>query len=130
MRDLQVRLHESLHHDAAGGNASGSPEFQTVTGPDGNIYAVGGHVNVQTTATSDPNKAARDAATLAHAATAPGDASAQDLSVARNAIFNTVASNFERTNAITQAQHNDEAEEQGSTEEDSFTPITGIDIAA
>ncbi len=83
--DAGVRAHEGLHFRAAGGLAVGLPQFDYVKGPDGVYYAVGGQVDVQTTATSDPDKAARDAATFATAATAPGDASAQDMSAARGA---------------------------------------------
>jgi hypothetical protein len=90
-RDLAVRVHEGQHLDAASGLASGGPEFSFQVGPDGKQYAVGGHVDVQTSATSDPEKTARDAQTFAHSAGAPGDASAQDLSVARDSLNSSAA---------------------------------------
>lgn len=80
--DAAVRTHEALHFRAAGGLGQ-LPQYQTVTGPDGNQYAVGGYVNVSSTANASPEKAARDAQTLVNAATAPGDASAQDLNAAK-----------------------------------------------
>ena len=84
--DAGVRNHEGLHFRAAGGIASGLPEYDFVKGPDGQYYAVGGQVDVQTTSTSDPEKARRDANTFAHAATASSDASAQDNQAARGAL--------------------------------------------
>lgn len=83
--DRAVRSQETLHFRAAGGLASGTPVYGMQAGPDGALYATSGHVNIQTPSTTDPRKAARNAATLGIAATAPGDASAQDIGVARNA---------------------------------------------
>lgn len=83
--DVNVRNHEGLHFRTAGGLATGLPQLEYVQGPDGQYYAVAGEVRVQTGATADPEKASRDAATFARAATAPGDMSAQDMLAARNA---------------------------------------------
>jgi len=81
--DTAVRNHEALHFRAAGGLGA-LPEYQTITGPDGRQYAVAGSVNVSGTRGADGEKAAREAATLAIAATAPGDASAADFGAARS----------------------------------------------
>ncbi len=81
--DIGVRMHEAQHYRAAGGLANGGPQYDYVQGPDGSFYAVGGAVSVSSTPTNDPQKAARDASTLVNAATAPGDASAQDIAAAR-----------------------------------------------
>lgn len=83
--DAEVRGHEALHFRAAGGLAQGLPQYSYQQGPDGAFYAVGGEVAVQTGVTADPEKARRDAQALAVAATAPGDASAQDMQAARGA---------------------------------------------
>lgn len=91
--DAQVRGHESQHFRTAGGLVSGGPEYTFVQGPDGGFYAVGGEVNVRTTATYDEAKASRDAATLGRAATAPADTSAQDIAAARH-FYNDTASLF------------------------------------
>lgn len=91
--DAGVRSHEAQHFRAGGGLVNGVPEYDYAVGPDGQLYAVGGHVNVSTTPTADPDKAARDSMTFANAATAPGDASAQDMSVARSA-YGKAASHF------------------------------------
>lgn len=85
MADASVRTHEGLHFRTAGGIAVGTAEFDTMQGPDGRQYAVAGAVEVRTTTTSDPEQAASEAQDFAAAATAPGDASAQDMSAARMA---------------------------------------------
>ncbi|GEM_PF-6707318 len=90
--DAAVRNHEGLHFRAAGGLGQ-LPEYQTVTGPDGNQYAVAGSVNVSSTQGVDAERAAREAETLGIAATAPADASAADLSAAREFGRNTVNNN-------------------------------------
>lgn len=84
--DVAVRSHEAQHLHAAGGLASGTPDYVYQQGPDGRYYAVAGAVNIQTGATSDPEAAARQAQTLALAASAPADASAQDNAVASSAL--------------------------------------------
>lgn len=83
--DVGVRVHEGLHYRAAGGVAQGGVNLEYIQGPDGQYYAVAGHVDVQTSTTTDPEKAAREAQAFAMAASAPGDASAQDNHAARGA---------------------------------------------
>ncbi len=82
--DARVRSHEALHFNAAAGLADGGAKFDLVQGSDGKFYAVGGHVDIRTTNTSSPQKSASDASTVARAANAPADGSAQDFSVARS----------------------------------------------
>lgn len=100
--DTQVRNHELLHYRTAGSIASGTPEYSYVQGPDGKYYAVAGAVHVQTISTADPAKSSRDAATMARAALAPGDASAADLAASRSAM-SQAADAYGRTLASTRA---------------------------
>lgn len=93
--DAGVRVHEGLHFRAAGGVAQGIAELDFIEGPDGRYYAVAGNVDVQTSTTADPEKAKREAAAFAAAATAPGDASAQDNHAARGA-FTHAAETYAR----------------------------------
>lgn len=84
--DGAVRSQETLHYRAAGGLAAGLPQYGTQVGPDGDLIATSGKVDVRASGRSDPRAAARDAATISIAATAPGDASAQDFFVAKSAL--------------------------------------------
>jgi len=103
-RDAEVRIHEAQHFRAAGGLAKGTPNYTYQQGPDGQFYAVGGNVQLQTSRGSDPEQAKRDAQSFSNAAQAPGDASAQDISVARDALSNAAA--LYRAQSIDDSQGN------------------------
>ncbi len=82
-RDREVRAHEMAHLVAAGSYALGGPSFEYQVGPDGQRYAIGGHVNIDTSPVpGDPEATLRKAETIRRAALAPGDPSPQDRSVA------------------------------------------------
>jgi len=82
-RDREVRMHEQAHLSAAGGIAISGASFQFVVGPDGQRYAVGGEVSIDTSeVTSDPAATLRKAETIRRAALAPAQPSSQDYSVA------------------------------------------------
>ncbi|BCX81100.1 hypothetical protein MIT9_P0678 [Methylomarinovum caldicuralii] len=82
-RDREVRAHEMAHLAAAGSYALGGPTFEYQVGPDGRRYAIGGHVNIDTSPVpGDPEATLRKAETIRRAALAPGDPSPQDRSVA------------------------------------------------
>lgn len=83
--DLGVRAQEAQHYRAAAGLGS-APDYDLVEGPDGEFYAVGGEVQMRASATVDPAQAAEDAQTMANAALAATDVSAQDVSVARQSL--------------------------------------------
>ena len=91
--DRDVRRHEAAHQ-AAGGAYAGAATFRYVKGPDGKSYAVAGQVPINTPATSDPEEAARMAARVLSAATAPGGGlSGQDVAVAARASADIAANN-------------------------------------
>ncbi len=75
--DFGVRSQERQHYNAAAGLGS-APVYDYEQGPDGELYAVAGSVGIKG---SKPE----DAATIARAALAATDVSAQDISVARSA---------------------------------------------
>ncbi len=82
-RDREVKAHERAHQAAAGGLARGGPSYTYTTGPDGQRYAVGGEVQIDTSPVPDnPEATIRKAQTIRRAATAPAEPSAQDRSVA------------------------------------------------
>lgn len=85
-RDREVRAHEQAHLSAAGGIAVSGAHFQFVTGPDGQRYATGGDVSIDTSpVANDPEATMRKAETIRRAALAPAQPSSQDFSVAGKA---------------------------------------------
>lgn len=83
--DSHVRAHEMAHLVAASGLATGGPSFQYQRGPDGQNYAVGGEVGIDTSAGRTPQETLRRADIIAAAALAPSDPSGQDYAVAAKA---------------------------------------------
>ena len=84
-RDLRVRQHEMAHMVASGGLAQGGPNFSYQRGPDGQNYAIGGHVSIDTSPGKTPEETLQKAQTVMAAALAPADPSGQDLAVAAKA---------------------------------------------
>ena len=86
VRDRQVRSHEQAHLAAAGSLAKGGPSFTFQTGPDGQRYAIGGEVSIDTSPVSgNPEATLRKAQQVQRAALAPADPSNQDRQVAAQA---------------------------------------------
>lgn len=84
-RDREVRAHEAAHASAGSGYTS-QPNFEYVTGPDGVQYAVGGHVQIDTSGVPDDPKATiTKMEVVRRAALAPARPSGQDRSVAASA---------------------------------------------
>lgn len=85
-RDREVKAHELAHLSAAAGLALGGATFAFKTGPDGRRYAVGGEVQIDTSAVpNDPIATLRKADIIRRAALAPAQPSQQDHSVAAQA---------------------------------------------
>lgn len=84
-RDAEVRKHEQAHA-AAGGSHAGAPNFEYERGPDGKMYAVGGHVSIDVSAVEgDPKRTLAKMEQVQRAANAPADPSSQDKRVAAQA---------------------------------------------
>lgn len=82
-RDREVRAHEQAHAAAAGSLAKGGPSYSYQRGPDGKSYAVGGEVQIDTSAVSgDAEATAAKAQQIRRAALAPAQPSQQDRAVA------------------------------------------------
>ena len=85
-RDREVKRHEQAHASAAGQYAQGGPRYEYQTGPDGKRYAVGGHVNIDTSPIKgDPQATLEKADVIRKAALAPSEPSPQDRKVAQAA---------------------------------------------
>ncbi|MFT5584964.1 MAG: hypothetical protein ACI9VR_002552 [Cognaticolwellia sp.] len=83
-RDAEVRAHEQAHK-AVGGALTGSISYSTEKGPDGNDYAIGGHVPIDSSPGATPEETVQKAARIQAAALAPADPSPADKSVAAGA---------------------------------------------
>ncbi|WP_409525055.1 putative metalloprotease CJM1_0395 family protein [Nitrincola sp. MINF-07-Sa-05] len=83
--DREVRQHEAAHKAAAGSYA-GVVRYEFERGPDGQLYAVGGEVSIDTSPVpDDPEATLEKAEIVLRAALAPADPSPQDLRVAASA---------------------------------------------
>ena len=81
-RDSDVRNHENAHLAAAGSLAMGGPQYVYQVGPDGKSYAVGGHVQIDTSPGNTPEETISKARQIRASALAPADPSGQDIKVA------------------------------------------------
>jgi hypothetical protein len=83
-RDREVRAHEQAHA-RVGGAYAGSPSYTFQQGPDKQRYAIGGEVQIDTSAERTPEATARKMQIVIRAALAPAEPSSQDLRVAQQA---------------------------------------------
>ena len=85
-RDREVRAHEQAHLSAAGNLATSGASFTYQKGPDGQRYATGGEVGIDSARVpGDPEATIERAQKIQRAALAPASPSAQDRSVAARA---------------------------------------------
>ena len=84
-RDLDVRAHEMAHMEAGAGIVTRGASFSYQTGPDGQRYAVGGEVGINTSPGRTPEETLAKSDRIRAAALAPADPSGQDLRVAAEA---------------------------------------------
>lgn len=85
-RDTEVHQHEAAHQ-SAGGSYVGAASFTFTRGPDGQRYAVGGEVPVDTAPLrGKPEETLEKMRAILAAALAPADPSAQDRRVAAKAM--------------------------------------------
>ncbi|MGM0607420.1 MAG: putative metalloprotease CJM1_0395 family protein [Candidatus Muiribacteriota bacterium] len=83
--DREVRQHEATHLAAAGGLQLSGANFEYKTGPDGQNYAVGGDVHIDSSEGKNPEDTISKAQQIKRAALAPANPSPEDLKVAREA---------------------------------------------
>ena len=84
-RDREVRAHEQAHKAAAGRFSTGGPSFKFEKGPNGKFFAVSGHVNIDVSEESTPEKTIQKMRIVKKAALAPAKPSTQDRAVAAKA---------------------------------------------
>lgn len=86
-RDLEVKNHEQAHLAAGGQYVTSGANYVYQTGPDGNRYAIGGEVGIDTSPVpGSPEATLLKAQQIQSAALAPAQPSTQDYSVARAAM--------------------------------------------
>ena len=84
-RDREVKAHEQAHA-AVGGAYAGHPHYNYTQGPNGVSYASSGHVKIDISpVANDPQATLEKMQTVARAALAPAEPSAQDRAVAAKA---------------------------------------------
>jgi hypothetical protein len=83
-RDREVKAHE-LAHKSVGGRYVTGGSFTYQTGPNGQRYAIGGEVTIDSSPGSTPEETLRKAELIRRAALAPADPSPQDYRVASQA---------------------------------------------
>ena len=125
VRDREVRAHEAAHA-AAGADLTGAPSFTYQQGPDGNSYAIGGEVAINTSRIQgDAAATLARAEKVRRAALAPVTPSAQDMHIA------TMASRMavEARAAIAAQQSRDLAEQaQGKVSEEGVEADAGAAV--
>lgn len=84
--DAQTRTHEQAH--AASGLAAGGITYNYQMGPDGKLYATGGHVRLDTSLPKDEDAAQAKLTKIQNAATAASQLSGADAQIARTASLN------------------------------------------
>ena len=105
-RDQEVRTHENAHK-TAGGSVVGNISYQTLTGPDGREYAIGGEAQIDASSVSNnPRATIQKMDMVVRAALAPAEPSSQDYAVAR-------AAQAARLNAQRELRELEEAQNNG-----------------
>lgn len=95
-RDQEVRTHEMAHVMVGGSLVRKGASYQYQTGPDGQRYAVGGEVSIDSSAVSgDPSATIRKMEQVKRAALAPAEPSSQDRAVAAAAAQTEAAARLE-----------------------------------
>ncbi|WP_033068473.1 putative metalloprotease CJM1_0395 family protein [Thalassospira australica] len=99
-RDSAVRQEEEAHAAAAGPYGS-APQYTYQIGPDGNAYAIGGHVDVSVSVSGSAADRDRALATLQNAALAPNAPSGADMAAFREASLQRATASDAETSRLT-----------------------------
>ncbi|MCG8528211.1 MAG: hypothetical protein MI748_17655 [Opitutales bacterium] len=127
-RDAEVRQHEQAHLAAAGSYALGGIQYEYQTGPDGKQYAIGGHVNLDTSKESTPEATLDKARQIQRAALAPADPSPQDIKVAAQASQMALEAQREIVAENSQQFGSEEGNEAVPADQVSFSPGLGASV--
>jgi hypothetical protein len=84
--DAKIRSHEQIH--ASIGHTTTPISYTYSQGPDGKMYAVGGHVRLDTSIPDDPKAAQFKLDQIQKSASAPSDPSGADMMISSQANLN------------------------------------------
>lgn len=117
-RDREVRAHEMAHVAAGGSLIRSGASFTYESGPDGQRYAIGGEVGIDTSPGRTPAETLAKADQIRAAALAPADPSGQDRQVAAMATRMAMQASMEL------------ATEGGATQEGKSAGVQGTPMLA
>lgn len=118
-RDLEVKTHEQAHLSAGGQYVTSGANYVYQTGPDGNRYAIGGEVGIDTSPIAgNPEATLLKAQQIQAAAMAPAKPSSQDYSVARAAMQMANNARIELARSGDETQSVNEGDETQNSKED------------
>ncbi len=127
-RDRVVHQHEQAHLSAAGELAKGAASFTYQKGPDGQSYAIGGEVQIDTSQGRTPEETLQKAEKIRAAALAPAEPSGQDRQVASQATQMASAARAEiATEKAGEKEGKDEREEESEEQNMDDKVIEGGD---
>ncbi len=98
--DKEVKAHEQAHLAAGAGVTKGGPHYEYKKGPDGQVYAVGGEVSIDTSEGRTPSETISKMERVRAAATAPANPSGQDMKVAAEAGSKASEARMELANKV------------------------------
>jgi len=125
--DAEVRRHEQAHA-AVGGPYAGAPAYQTVRGPDGRLYAVGGEVQIDVSdIPGNPEATIRKLQVVRRAALAPAQPSAADRRVASIAQQGIAEARQElREQRLDEQQAASDAREESAVRREQLQPTDAV----
>jgi SprA-related family len=128
--DTEVRNHEMAHIAAGGSLITSRASFTYKRGPDGNNYAVGGEVGIDTSAIpGDPRATLEKMRQVKRSALAPASPSSQDIKVASQATARAAKASSELTTLMAKEQSSsNESKAFGNLRKasDSYTKVNNL----
>ncbi len=123
--DREVRRHEQAHAAAAGPHLRGGPTYEYTEGPDGERYATGGSVDLDTSREDTPEETIEKMRTVRQAALAPADPSPEDYRVAQKAARREAEARQEKAEEQREELTAEESDEAGERAAVADNPAAG-----
>lgn len=123
--DREVRSHERAHLAAAGPYAQGGIEYEYAQGPNGQRYAVGGSVDLDTSKAPTPEETVKKMKKVRAAALAPPEPSPQDQQVAQKASRNLQEARLKQSEGKGKGKGKDRAAQSSGAPGAAVGPASG-----